>query len=110
MGLTREARAAGSRAKQRLCRNERGFASSIEQRGRDDFDFLESCRAKTGCDPVGGAFNVGFMLAFGADAGNAEEIQEFGKVLVAAIFYKSARFMRDLGDLSPFLKRFRLPM
>jgi hypothetical protein len=110
MGLTREARAGGSRAKQRLCRNERGFASSIEQRGRDDFDFLESCRAKTGCDPVGGAFNVGLVLAFGADAGNAEEIQEFGKVLVSATFYKFSKIHEGSRGPKSFPKRFGLHM
>jgi len=53
------------------------------QVGGNDFDFFESGGAQLVSDPACGAFDVGLVLALGADAGNAQKFVEFGEVLFA---------------------------
>src|SRR6202790_2334648 len=97
-----------------------GLAGSVErfgvhQRvhvGGNDFDGLESGGAQLVRNPVRGAFNVRLVLAFGADAGDAQEFAKLGKMRVAMIFNKvgkihssprSAYFrsLRGLGTSEP---------
>jgi len=48
-----------------------------------DFDIFEAGGAWFFGDPLRGLFDVWLMLAFGADAGNAEELLEFFEVRIA---------------------------
>jgi hypothetical protein len=56
--------------------------------GGDDFNGFKTGRAEMFGNPMSGALDVGFMLAFGADRRDAEECEEFGKMLLATTFNK----------------------
>ena len=43
--------------------------------GADNFDMLEAGTLQTICNPGGGAFDVRFVLALRADAGNAQKLE-----------------------------------
>jgi hypothetical protein len=76
-----------------------GLAGSFERFGVDER--VEICgndlnRIKSGGTqlvgyPRGGALDVRLVLALGADAGNAHELQQLGEVLVTATFDKFSK-------------------
>ena len=67
-----------------------GFAGSVErfgvnermQRGGNDFKRLKSGGTKIVGDPARGAFNIGLMFGFGADARNAKKLVQLSKVFI----------------------------
>jgi hypothetical protein len=55
----------------------------MEIRG-NDFNRFKSCRAKVVGNPASAPLDVGFVLAFGADAGDTKKFTQLREVLVAA--------------------------
>ncbi len=67
---------------------------SINERvkiGGDNLDGLEARGTKAIGNPVGAAFDVGFMFAFGADRRNTEKIVKLVQMLLAATFDKFSK-------------------
>jgi len=56
--------------------------------GGNNFDGFESREAQVIGDPSGAAFDVGLVLAFGADGRDAEKFAKFFEVLLTAAFYE----------------------
>jgi hypothetical protein len=55
--------------------------------------------------PTGGSLDVRFVLALGADAGDAQEFVELRQMGVATTFYKFSKVHKGLsGAASPFGK------
>jgi hypothetical protein len=59
--------------------------------GGDNFDVFEASGTETIGNPVGAAFDVGFMFAFGTDRRNTEEIVKLVQMLLAATFDKFSK-------------------
>jgi hypothetical protein len=72
-----------------------GLAGSFERLGVDerveicgnDFNFLETGRAKMVGYPPSRALDVRFAFGFGADAGDSQEFAEFRQMGIAITFY-----------------------
>jgi hypothetical protein len=50
-------------------------------------------------NPPGGALDIRFMLAFGADAGNTQKFAKFGQMLLAASINKVSKIHRGRLDV-----------
>jgi len=68
-----------------------------------EFNRFKSGRAKVVGHPLRGALHVGLVLAFGADAGNAQERTQFSEVFVAATLDKFCKVHRAPSERSTTL-------
>jgi hypothetical protein len=57
----------------------------------NDLNRLESGSAQVVGNPASASLDIRLVFALGADARDAQELREFGKVLVAATFDKSGK-------------------
>src|ERR1051326_6842294 len=79
------------------------FAGRVERFGvdqrvkrrRDDLNRFKSRGAKIVVDPTSRAFDVRFVLRFGANAGNTKKLLQFSKMLVAACVNEFGQSHRD---------------
>src|SRR5690349_7166437 len=70
----------------------------------NDFHFLESGGTKMIGHPASGAFDVRFVLAFGAHTGDSQEFAQLRQMLVTTAFYKFSKVHEGLsGTMSPFV-------
>src|SRR5271169_982378 len=88
-----------------------GLAGSFEGFGvdegmkicRNNFDFLETGGAKIVRHPASRAFDVRFVFALGANAGDSQKFAEFRQMFVAITLYKFSKVRHGLpGAMSPF--------
>src|SRR3989440_12210309 len=69
----------------------------------DDLNALESSGAEIAGHPARAALDIRFVLAFGADAGDAQKIAQLSEMLVALTINKLSKIHRKpSGDMSPF--------
>jgi hypothetical protein len=74
----------------------------VKGRG-DNLHVIKSGGAEMVRDPARAAFDIGLVLALGADAGDAQKFAELRQVLVARrVNQVSKVHMGSSGDLSPF--------
>jgi hypothetical protein len=71
--------------------------------GWDNLHVIESGGAEMIGDPPCAAFDIGLVLALGADAGNAQKFAKLRQMLVARRVNKVGKIhKRPSGDMSPF--------
>src|ERR1700687_1536598 len=69
----------------------------------DDLNVFESGGAEIARNPVRTALDIRFVLALGADAGNAQKFAQLRQMLVAATINELSKIhKRPSGDMSPF--------
>src|ERR1700723_1121299 len=69
----------------------------------NNFDFLETSGAKIVRDPASCAFDIRFVLALGADAGNPQKIAQLRQMSIAMTFYKFSKVRHGaLGGYESF--------
>ncbi len=88
-----------------------GFARSFErfrihervQTGGDNFNRFKPGFLQAFGHPAGGALDIRLVLAFGADAGNAQKFAKFCQMLIAASINKLSKIHKRPGAISPFV-------
>jgi len=71
--------------------------------GWNDFNRFKARDTEMIGDPACGAFDVGLVLAFGADAGDAQELAKLGEMLVTATFDKFSKVhKKPFAGINPF--------
>ncbi len=71
--------------------------------GGHNLHVFESSSAQMIGDPARAAFDIGLVLAFGADAGNTQKFAKLRQMLVAGSVNQVSKIhKRPSGDMSPF--------